>query len=106
MSAVASGGRFRLWLDGGYDRDEVEACEYHPTHKWVIVKVADVARDGLANPPYYDDDVMVICAGCFVPRCGSATYRDRRGNLQYETNPCMLPRHHRESHIYADGTEP
>jgi hypothetical protein len=95
--------RFRLWLDGGYDRELVEECEYHPDHRWEVVKVAAVAAEGLASEPTYPDDVMVICRGCFVPRCGEATYRDRDGNLHYEQNPCLLPRHHREPHEFADG---
>lgn len=79
----------RLWLDGGYDRDEVEACHYHPAHRWTVIRVGDV--DEHAHNP---DERMVICRGCFVPRCGYTT----------EENPCMLPRHHPELHLHADGT--
>jgi hypothetical protein len=96
--------RLHLWLDGGYDRAEVEECEYHPAHRWDIVRVGDVAREGLASTPIDPDELMVICRGCFVPRCGEATYYDRDGRMQLERNPCMLPRHHRELHAYADGT--
>lgn len=78
----------RLWLDGGYDRDEVEACRYHPWHRWTILRVGDVHEHA-----YDPDERMVICQGCFVPRCGHST----------EDNPCMLPRHHPELHRLADG---
>lgn len=81
-----------FWLDGGYDRDAVEACPHHPTHKWWEFRIGDVIdceRSG-RNP----DECMVICQGCYVPRCGYTT----------EANPCMLPRHHRELHLFADGS--
>lgn len=79
----------KLWLDGGYDRDQVEACEYHPEHRWTVVRVGDVQEH-----PYDPDELMCICVGCFVPRCGHTT----------DPNPCMLPRHHRELHEHADGS--
>lgn len=78
-----------IWIDGGYDRKLVEECEYHPDHRWEVVRVGDVVAH-----PYEPDELHVICRGCFVPRCGHST----------ETNPCMLPRHHAELHAYADGT--
>jgi len=84
----------RFWLDGGYDRDQVEACEYHPDHRWEVI---DVKREGLP------DTILVVCKGCFVPRCGDASYIDRDGARQYEDDPCMLPRHHEEPHVAASG---
>ncbi|MCA1571220.1 MAG: hypothetical protein LC798_13055 [Chloroflexi bacterium] len=87
------------FLDGSYDRDEVEACRYHPNHRWTVIRMGDV-REFAWDP----DELHVICQGCFVPRCGHATYLDREGNVQWEENPCLLPRHHRELHLYADGS--
>ncbi len=82
----------RLWLDGGYDRNEVEACHYHPAHRWIVLRVGDVHPQ-----PHAPDELMVICQGCFVPRCGHTT----------DPDPCMLPRHHEEPHELASGvTEP
>lgn len=26
-----------FWLDGGYDRESVEACHYHPAHNWITL---------------------------------------------------------------------
>lgn len=69
--------------------DEVEACRYAPGHRWVVLRVGDVVMH-----PYDPDELMVVCEGCFSPRCGHTT----------EENPCMLPRHHRELHLYADGS--
>jgi hypothetical protein len=81
--------RLRFWLDGSYDRDQVEDCEYHPHHRWHVARVIDM------KPEHEDpDELMAICMGCFVPRCGYTT----------ETNPCMLPRHHECLHLFADGT--
>jgi hypothetical protein len=80
----------RLWLDGGYDRDEVEACVYHPAHKWIVLRMGDVHPH-----PHDPEELMVICRSCFVPRCGHTT----------DTNPCMLPRHHPERHLAADGSQ-
>lgn len=80
-----------FWLDGGYDREAVEACPYHPEHRWWTFKLGEVLKPGAtANP----NELMVICQGCYVPRCGHTT----------DTNPCMLPRHHEEPHDQADGT--
>jgi hypothetical protein len=87
---MASTTKKRLWLDGGYDRAEVEACRYHPAHRWIVIRVGDVKGEDCHDP----GGRMVICRGCFVPRCGHTT----------ETNPCMLPRHHRELHLFADGS--
>jgi hypothetical protein len=78
----------RLWLDGGYDRDEVEACVYHPDHRWIVLRMGDVHPD-----PYDPDELMVVCRNCLVPRCGHTN----------DPNPCMLPRHHQEPHEFADG---
>jgi hypothetical protein len=84
--------RQRLFLDGSYDRDEVEACVYHPAHRWIVERLAAIRPDYmLGSDP---DELVVFCRGCFVFRCGHST----------EENPCMLPRHHRELHAYADGT--
>lgn len=85
MPSKVKGG---FWLDGGYDRDKVEDCEYHPRHRWTIVRVGDVIEH-----PYDPDERMCICIGCFVPRCGYTT----------EEDPCMLPRHHHELHLHASG---
>jgi hypothetical protein len=73
----------KLWLDGGYDRDQVEACEYHPEHRWTVVRVGDVEEH-----PYDPDELMCICIGCFVPRCGHTT----------DPTPCMAPRQHHGTH--------
>lgn len=81
--------QLHFWLDGGYDRYKVEECEYHPDHQWTVIRVID------AKPEHRDpEERMAICKGCFVPRCGYTT----------EPNPCMLPRHHPERHLYADGS--
>jgi hypothetical protein len=77
-----------IWIDGGYDRELVEACEHHPDHRWEVVRVGDAVAH-----PHNPDGVMVFCRGCFVPRCGHTT----------EDDPCMLPRHHREDHVTASG---
>lgn len=82
-----------FWLDGGYDRDAVEACPYHPFHRWWVFMLKEV----LAHPGNPNEH-MVICRGCFVPRCGHS----------YEQNPCLLPRHHEEDHwtpIWVEGNE-
>lgn len=71
--------RHPFWLDGGYDRDSVEACQYHPFHRWIVLRPGDV----LANTRD-PDERMVICKGCYVPRCGHSD----------DPNPCLLPRHH------------
>ena len=86
----AEPGRGFDFLDGGYDRELVEDCEYHPAHNWTVIRVGD-AKPHTVNP----DERLTMCRGCFVPRCGDTE----------EANPCVLPRHHRERHLYADGTE-
>lgn len=74
-----------FWLDGGYDRDSVEACPYHPQHHWWTFRLGDVLER-----PSDPEELMVICRGCYVPRCGHA---------ERDANPCMLPRHHPEPHL-------
>jgi hypothetical protein len=84
--------RHPFWLDGGYDRDAVEACPYHPAHKWWVFRMGDVIdceRSGRDQ-----DEMMVICRGCYVPRCG---------HVENESDPCILPRHHPELHLMASG---
>lgn len=80
-------GRHRFWLDGSYDRDEVEDCEYHPDHQWTQIRVGDVYPDSR-----WPDERMAICKGCFVPRCGES-----------EADGCDLPRHHPEDHVTPHG---
>lgn len=80
-----------FWLDGGYDRESVEACPYHPAHRWWIFRIGDVLDcEFNGRDP---DERMVICQGCYVPRCGHTT----------EDDPCILPRHHPELHLTASG---
>jgi len=84
--------RHPFWLDGGYDRDSVEACHYHPAHKWRIFRIGDIID--CAPPSGRDpEERMVFCQGCYVPRCGYTT----------ESDPCVLPRHHHELHLAASG---
>jgi hypothetical protein len=73
-----------FWLDGGYDRNIVEACPHHPRHRWWTFRVGDVVENC-----YDPDERMTICAACYVPRCGATTQPDR----------CVLPRHHTEPHL-------
>jgi hypothetical protein len=47
-----------FWLDGGYDRPSVEACPYHPAHKWWTFRLGDVLQAGVTNQP---NELMVIC---------------------------------------------
>lgn len=75
-----------FWLDGGYDRDAVEACPYHPDHRWWVFQLKDVLEPGRTHRP---DEWMVVCRGCYVPRCG---------HVEHDPNPCMLPRHHPGPH--------
>jgi hypothetical protein len=82
--------RFGFWLDGGYDVDAVLACPYSPEHRWWEFRLGDVIEDGYGHDP---DERMVICRGCYVPRCGHTT----------DPDPCLLPRHHYTEHIYASG---
>jgi hypothetical protein len=77
-----------FWLDGGYDRPSVEACPYHPAHKWWTFRLGDVLQAGVTNQP---NELMVICQGCYVPRCGHTA----------EVDPCILPRHHLGLHVMA-----
>lgn len=76
-----------FWLDGGYDREFVEACRYHPFHQWWEFRVGDVIESTSGNP----DERMVICRACYVPRCGHTN----------DPDPCTLPRHHTEPHHFA-----
>jgi hypothetical protein len=87
MSALANGS---FWLDGGYDREAVEACPYHPLHKWWTFRLGDVLQPGTMRDP---EEMMVICSACYVPRCGTTESPD----------PCMLPRHHTEPHSFLSG---
>ena len=32
----------KFWLDGGYDRDLVEACRLHPNHGWITLRLGDI----------------------------------------------------------------
>jgi len=82
-----------FWLDGGYDFDSVQACRYHPAHKWMTVRLGDVLEEFAhgRNP----DERLTICAACYVPRCGSVDTPNR----------CALWRHHRTAHVYEDGTK-
>jgi hypothetical protein len=75
-----------FWLDGGYDRDLVEACRLHPLHDWWEFRLGDVVEHPSGSP----DERMVICRVCYVPRCGHTG----------DADPCYLPRHHREPHAY------
>lgn len=79
-----------FWLDGGYDREAVEACPYHPFHHWWEFRLGDVIESYRLRDP---DERMVICRGCYVPRCGHTT----------EADPCILPRHHPELHLMVSG---
>lgn len=79
-----------FWLDGGYDRELVEACRYHPVHRWWTFRLGDVIEDRGGRDM---DELMVICQGCYVPRCGHTN----------DPDPCILPRHHHELHLMASG---
>lgn len=81
----------KFWLDGGYDRELVDACPAAPEHDWWIFRLGDVVKHERWQN---SDEHMVVCRRCYVPRCG---YSD-------DTNPCLLPRHHPELHLYADGS--
>lgn len=72
-----------FWLDGGYDRDQVEACRLHPNHGWITVPIT--AYGG-------KDEQMTVCRVCAVPRCGES-----------ELDGCDLPRHHPEPHRAPSG---
>lgn len=88
--------RNRFWLDGGYDRDAVEACQHHPHHKWWVFRLGDVLDVEYMGIEYQADDFMVVCRGCYVPRCGDA-------EKPSDPDPCLLPRHHPEPHQTAGG---
>lgn len=80
--------RHSFWLDGGYDFEDVRACPYHPTHKWVTLRLGDVLLD-----PRDPEERFTICQACYVPRCGYVGDRDR----------CTLWRHHRTEHVSESG---
>ena len=82
----------KFWLDGGYDRELVEACRLHPNHGWVTLRLGDVlGPDEL--PPHSPDEPMTVCSVCGVPRCGES-----------ESDGCDLPRHHQpEDHQTPSG---
>jgi hypothetical protein len=77
-----------FWLDGGYDRDLVYACEYAPDHRWWTFRLGDVVEN-CHNP----DESMTICRGCFVPRCIAGGHDNR----------CTMPRHHESEHVFESG---
>lgn len=77
-----------FWLDGGYDFENVQACPYHPTHKWRRFRVGDLVEH--TRDP---DELLTFCVGCYVPRCGSTGDADR----------CTLWRHHSTEHVYESG---
>lgn len=77
----------RFWLDGGYDRDLVEACRAHPNHEWntVLMKQIDAGYR-------WPDEPFTFCKICGVPRCGES-----------DLDGCDLPRHHEEAHRTRSG---
>lgn len=77
-----------FWLDGGYDSEAVQACPYHPAHQWVTLRMGDVLQH-----PGDPDELLTICQGCYVPRCGYVGSADR----------CTLWRHHHTAHVYESG---
>lgn len=77
-----------FWLDGGYDRASVDACPRAPAHSWWEFRLGDVLAEGGMHDP---DERFVICRACYVPRCGPTV----------DSDPCLLPRHHREAHLFA-----
>jgi hypothetical protein len=83
----------RFWLDGGYDREQVEACRLHPEHDWWTFRLGDVLHPDLLHSRSEADELMTICRVCYVPRCGSTADSDR----------CLHPRHHKEWHHYRVG---
>lgn len=78
-----------FWLDGGYDFEFVQACRYHPRHRWTTLRLGDVL-ERVREP----DELLTICVACYVPRCGSVS----------DPNRCTLWRHHSTAHVYEDGT--
>lgn len=97
MTSLAPGP---FWLDGGYDRDSVDACPYAPAHKWWEFRLADVLVPECVHD---EDEMMCICQGCYVPRCGHVQYMDADGRWQREPDPCVLPRHHDGDHLPASA---
>ncbi len=85
---VPSRAKQPFWITEATD-PAVKACPYHPEHRWWEFRIGDVLEDGYRNP----DELMVICRGCYVTRCGHSTSPD----------PCMRPRHHREYHALRSG---
>lgn len=79
-----------FWLDGGYDFDSVQACPYHPAHRWITFRLGDVLAEGAMRDP---DERLTICQGCYVPRCGTTGDADR----------CTLWRHHETAHVLESG---
>jgi hypothetical protein len=79
-----------FWLDGGYDFESVKACVYHPNHSWITIRLGDVLEPHAYRDP---DELMIICKGCYVPRCGHS------GDI----DPCLMWRHHETNHRYASG---
>jgi hypothetical protein len=77
-----------FWLDGGYDFESVQACPYHPEHRWWTFLLGEVLEN--TRDP---EEPMTICVGCYVPRCGSTGDTDR----------CTLWRHHQTAHVYESG---
>ena len=77
-----------FWLDGGYDFDSVKGCAYHPNHKWWTFRMGDVVENCGDS-----DELMTICAACYVPRCGRVMDADR----------CTIWRHHETAHVFESG---
>lgn len=70
----------RLPWPTGWEQQVDESC----AHQW---EVCTVHLGG-------GREIVVRCADCRVPRCGH--FADR--------NPCMERRHHRDMHVYLDGS--
>lgn len=86
-----SKSKHTFWLDGGYDFDSVQACRYHPHHRWITVRLGDVIQEeGLHGN---EDEMMTFCQACYAPRCGTTVDADR----------CTLWRHHATEHVYESG---
>jgi len=83
---MATKAKMPFWLDGGYDRKVVEACPYHPEHRWWTFRLGDVLESP-GNP----DEMFTICRGCYVPRCGVVADGEDR---------CQYARHHDGYHRY------
>lgn len=78
-----------FWLDGGYDRATVDGCPHAPAHRWWEFHLGDVIQASALSDP---DEMMCICKGCYVPRCG---------HVENDPDPCVLPRHHGGNHLPA-----